>query len=53
MIVFLKRLRLTSNDIIAGDGRVKFTFEYVPPASEASREAANLTERKNPHTPVH
>ena len=23
-----------------------------PPASEASREVANLTERKNPHTPV-
>ena len=22
-----------------------------PPASEASREIANLTERKNPHTP--
>ena len=25
---------------------------YYPPASEASREVANLTERKNPHTPV-
>ena len=24
-----------------------------PPASEVSREVANLTERKNPHTPVH
>ena len=24
-----------------------------PPASEASREVANLTERKNPHTPVY
>ena len=24
-----------------------------PPASEASWEVANLTERKNPHTPVH
>ena len=23
-----------------------------PPTSEASREVANLTERKNPHTPV-
>ena len=23
-----------------------------PPASEASREIANLTERKNPHTPI-
>ena len=23
------------------------------PASEASREVANLTERKNPHTPVY
>ena len=26
---------------------------YNPPASEASRELANLTERKNPHTPVY
>ena len=25
---------------------------YYPPASEASREVANLTERKNPHTPT-
>ena len=24
---------------------------YNPTASEASREVANLTERKNPHTP--
>ena len=24
-----------------------------PPASKASREVANLTERKNPHTPVY
>ena len=24
-------------------------FEIYPPASEASREVANLTERKNPH----
>ena len=24
---------------------------FYPPASEASREVANLTERKNPHTP--
>ena len=26
---------------------------FGPPASEASREVANLTERKNPHTPVY
>ena len=26
---------------------------YHPPASEASRELANITERKNPHTPVY
>ena len=26
---------------------------HYPPASKASREAANLTGRKNPHTPVH
>ena len=30
------------------------TFLIVyPPASEASREVANLTERKNPHTLVY
>ena len=28
-----------------------FHFVSNPPASEASREVANLTERKNPHTP--
>ena len=28
-------------------------LEDDPPASEASREVANLTERKNPHTPVY
>ena len=28
-------------------------FGCYPPASEASREVANLTERKNPHTPVY
>ena len=27
-------------------------YDY-PPASQASREVANLTERKNLHTPVH
>ena len=27
--------------------------EFYPPASEASREVANLTERKNTHPPVH
>ena len=27
--------------------------DFYPPASEVSREAANLTERKNPHTPVY
>ena len=26
---------------------------FYPPASEANREVANLTERKNPHTPVY
>ena len=25
---------------------------FYPPAREVSREVANLTERKNPHTPV-
>ena len=28
-------------------------IHYYPPASEASREVANLTERKNPPTPVY
>ena len=27
------------------------SWKMYPPASEASREKANLTERKNPHTP--
>ena len=27
------------------------TVNYDPAASEVRREAANLTERKNPHTP--
>ena len=31
----------------------KFRSCNYPPASEASREVANLTERKNPHTPVY
>ena len=31
---------------------VHITFTY-PPASKANREEANLTERKNPHTPVY
>ena len=26
---------------------------FYPPASQASREVTNLTERKNPHTPVY
>ena len=26
---------------------------YIPPAIEVSREVANLTERKNPHTAVY
>ena len=29
------------------------TGNIYPPASEASREVANLTERKNPPTPVY
>ena len=28
-------------------------MSIYPPGSEASREVANLIERKNPHTPVH
>ena len=26
---------------------------YYPPASEGSKEVANLTERKNPHSPMY
>ena len=28
-------------------------LKIYPPASKASREVVNLTERKNPHTPVY
>ena len=31
----------------------KIDSPFNPPASQASREVANLTERKNPHTPVY
>ena len=31
----------------------KMESNYYPPANEASREVANLTERKNPHNPVY
>ena len=34
------------------NGRKSFDFLNFPPASNASMEVANLTERKNPHTPV-
>ena len=34
--------------------KMRFTIAQInPPASEASREVANLTERKNTHTPVY
>ena len=36
-------------DIVGLSGEPIFLY---PPASEASREVANLTERKNPHTPI-
>ena len=28
-------------------------YYFYPPASEASREVANLTDGKNPHSPVY
>ena len=31
----------------------KIDSSFIPPGSEASREVANLTERKNPHTLVY
>ena len=32
--------------------KIKHIVDY-PPASEASREVSNITERKNPRTPVY
>ena len=36
------------------EGLVKLVLRMInyPPANEASREVTNLTEGKNPHTPV-
>ena len=39
--------------IQTNDDQCNFLFFCNPPASEASREVANLTNRKNPHTPVY
>ena len=33
--------------------KVEWILRLYPPVSEASREVANLTETKNPHTPVY
>ena len=33
--------------------RILEQLQYCPPASEASGEVVNFTERKNPHTPVY
>ena len=62
---FLKLLQISSSEyfktsfIIKDSGspeqryyRFNLKTRNYPPASEASREVANLTERKNPHTPV-
>ena len=35
-----------------GEGSVQLKL-ILSPASETSREVVNLTERKNPHTPVY
>ena len=51
-----KKLKGTSNDINAGNGRilkVHMFIMWLSPASKASREVANLSERKNPHTRVY
>ena len=38
----------------AHGGMIHLKFNvFYPPASKVSREVANLTERKNPHTPVY
>ena len=48
--LYLKRKLKLCSVILPGK-----TVQYYhnPPASEASREVANLTERKNPHTPIY
>ena len=48
MYLWIDNLRLTQKIITFFDNF--FTF---PPASEVSREVANLIERKNPHAPVY
>ena len=34
------------------DSGFQFSLKFYTPASKASREATNLTERKNPNTPL-
>ena len=61
--VCVKKVKKTSNDGFAGNGSFKWFYvaswcstvfiTSYPPASEASREVANLTWRKNPHPPVY
>ena len=44
-----------ANQLYISPASLEFNLEKLsyPPASEASRELANLTERKNPHAPVY
>ena len=35
------------------DFSLRCYWVYYPPASEASREVSNSTEKKNPHTPLY
>ena len=40
-------------DSITSKNNYSNIFKILSPASEASREVANLTERKNPHSPIY
>ena len=39
--------------LLQGRISILLFYSYYPPASEVTREGANLTERKNLHTPVY
>ena len=47
-------LRMPQVDLrVVGEFGLNNCLCCYPPASKASREEANLTERKNPHTPLY
>ena len=51
--ISLKRWRKCLKRMMHKAKADNYTENSYPPASEASREVANLTERKNLHTPVY